>query len=85
MSAARQSAPTEDRKINAINQQIFETSLDLIMVVDKHGNFIRLSPSAQAIIGYDPQELVGRSAADILYPEDLDSTRDEMRRARRAE
>ena len=30
-----------------------------------------------------PRELVGRSAAEILYPEDLDSTRDEMRRARR--
>ena len=83
MSAARQSASSEDRKINAINQRIFETSLDLIMVVDKHGNFIRLSPSTQAIIGYDPAELVGRSAAEILYPEDLDSTRDEMRRARR--
>ena len=54
MSAAQQSAPPEDRKINSINQRIFETSLDLIMVVDKHGNFIRLSPSAQAIIGYDP-------------------------------
>jgi two-component system, sensor histidine kinase len=83
MTADRQSAPTEDHKINAINQRIFETSLDLIMVVDKHGNFIRLSPSAHAIIGYDPEELVGRSAAKILYPEDLDSTRDEMRRARR--
>jgi PAS domain S-box-containing protein len=83
MTAARQSASPEDRKINAINQRIFETSLDLIMVVDKHGNFIRLSPSTQAIIGYDPQELVGRSAAEILYPDDLESTRDEMRRARR--
>ncbi|HWB47735.1 MAG TPA: ATP-binding protein [Stellaceae bacterium] len=68
---------------DAINRRIFETSLDLILVVDKQGTFIRVSPSARAIIGYDPAELVGRSAREILYPPDLDSTREEMRRARR--
>lgn len=73
----------EQAKIAAINQRIFETSLDLIMIVDKRGTFIRLSPSAHAIIGYDPAELIGRSAAEILYPEDLDRTRGEMRQARR--
>ena len=60
----------------AINQRIFETSLDLIIVVDKRGTFVRLSPSAHAIIGYDPEELIGRSAAEIVYHEDLDSTRE---------
>lgn len=33
MTAAEQSALPEDRKINAINQRIFETSLDLIMAL----------------------------------------------------
>ena len=67
----------------AINQRIFETSLDLILVVDRQGVFIRVSPSSMAILGYHPDELVGRSAADFLYPDDLDSTRQEMRLARR--
>ena len=66
----------------AINQRIFETSLDLILVVDRQGNFLRVSPSSLAILGYRPEELVGRSAADFLYSEDLDSTRQEMRLAR---
>jgi PAS domain S-box-containing protein len=67
----------------AINQRIFETSLDLILVVDKRGLIIRVSPSSQVILGYYPDEMVGHIASDFLYPEDLDSTREEMRRARR--
>jgi PAS domain S-box-containing protein len=65
-----------------INQRIFETSLDLILVVDSRGTFIRVSPSSMAILGYDPAELAGRSAREILHHEDLDSTRQEMRQAR---
>ena len=67
---------------NAINQRIFDTSPDLILVVDKRGTFIRVSPSATTILGYDPCQLIGRSAQEILYPPDLDNTRNEMRLAR---
>jgi PAS domain S-box-containing protein len=67
---------------HAINQRIFETSRDLILVVDRRGTFIRVSPSSQAILGYDPAEMVGRSATEFLLPEDLDNTRSEMRQAR---
>ena len=74
---------SDQQKTHAINQRIFETSLDLIMVVDRRGTFIRLSPSSWAILGYRPDELIDRSAAEILYHEDLDSTRGEMRAARR--
>jgi PAS domain S-box-containing protein len=68
--------------VNAINQRIFDTSLDLILVVDRRGTFIRVSPSAQTIIGYSPGELIGHNARGILYPPDLDNTRNEMRLAR---
>ncbi|HLJ20243.1 MAG TPA: PAS domain S-box protein [Stellaceae bacterium] len=47
------------------------------------GTFIRVSPSSKTILGYDASELIGRSARGILYPPDLDNTREEMRRARR--
>ena len=70
-------------QISAINQRLFETSLDLILVVDRHGTFVRVSPSAQAIIGYDPLEMVGHSAAEFIHPDDLNPTREEMRQARR--
>lgn len=80
--------PAERLEIEAahsINQRIFETSLDLILVVDRQGNFIRVSPSSMAIIGYPPEDLVGHSAAEFLYPDDLESTRQEMRLARRGQ
>jgi PAS domain S-box-containing protein len=63
-------------------QRIFETSHDLIFVTDSNGNFIQVSPSAKAILGYDPAEMIGNSAVHFIHPDDLDSTRREMRAAR---
>jgi PAS domain S-box-containing protein len=83
MPVAAVNSPEKQQATNAINQRIFDTSLDLILVVDRRGTVIRVSPSVQTIIGYDPAELIGRSARDLLYPPDLDSTREEMRLARR--
>jgi PAS domain S-box-containing protein len=67
----------------SIDQRLFETSLDLIAIVDRWGNIIRVSPSARAILGYDVSELTGQSAVKLLYPDDLENTRNEMRLARR--
>jgi diguanylate cyclase (GGDEF)-like protein/PAS domain S-box-containing protein len=63
-------------------RRLFETSLDLILVTDRHGNFIRVSPSSTTTIGYSPDEMVGRNAMDFVYPDDLEATRREMRLAR---
>jgi PAS domain S-box-containing protein len=84
--AAHRAALMSEGKLEgagAINQRIFETSLDLILVVDRRGNVIRVSPSSAAILGYGPAEMTGRSAADFLHPDDLENTRNEMRLARR--
>jgi PAS domain S-box-containing protein len=68
---------------HAINRRIFETSLDLIVVVDRTGMFIRVSPSSEEILGYRPDEMTGRSAVGFIHEDDLDHTRNEMRQARR--
>ena len=65
------------------NERIFETTLDLILVVDRQGSIIQVSPSAWTLLGYRPEEMIGRSAREFLHPPDLDRTRDEMRMARR--
>jgi PAS domain S-box-containing protein len=74
---------TERRRESALRQRIFDTSLDLIFVVDRQGCLIEVSPSSDAVLGYSPGEMIGRSAADFLYPADLDATRNEMRMASR--
>lgn len=68
---------TEERR------RIFETSLDLIIIVDRHGKLMRVSPSSLMILGYRPDEMIGHSAAVFLFPEDLESTRRGMRNSRR--
>jgi len=64
-------------------QRIFETSQDLILVTDTKGTFVQVSPSSFAILGIRPEEMVGRSATEFIHPDDLESTRQEMRSARR--
>src|SRR5579862_45179 len=63
-------------------RRIFDTSLDLIMVTDRYGNFVRVSPSSSAILGYQPGEMIGHSAVEFIHRDDLDPTRSEMRSAR---
>jgi PAS domain S-box-containing protein len=63
-------------------QRIFETSQDLILVTDTYGRFVQVSPSSMTILGYRPEEMIGQVATEFIHPEDLDSTREEMRAAR---
>src|SRR5258708_4902691 len=64
-------------------QRIFETSQDLILVTDSVGNLIQVSPSVTAILGYRPDEMMGHNAIAFIHQEDLQSTRNEMRTARK--
>ncbi len=63
-------------------QRVFETSQDLILVADTQGNFVQVSPSSKAILGYEPLEMIGRSAVDFIHADDLNTAREEMRAAR---
>jgi PAS domain S-box-containing protein len=73
----------EREATRSINQRIFDTSLDLILVVDRRGDFLRVSPSSLAILGYPPDEMTGRSAKEFVHADDLEDTRSNMRLARR--
>ena len=66
-------------------RRIFETSQDLILVTDTKGTFVQVSPSSLTILGRQPEEMIGRSAVEFIHPDDLESTREEMRTARRGQ
>ena len=81
---------TESKRVQrALNQEIeerrriFESSNDLILVTNSKGNFIQVSPSVTAILGYQPAEMIGHSATEFIHPDDLEHTRNELRAARR--
>ena len=63
-------------------RRLFASSLDLILIVDREGTVIDISPSAEAILGYRPEQMIGRKGAALLHPGDLERARGEMRAAR---
>jgi PAS domain S-box-containing protein len=64
-------------------RRLFASSLDLILIVDGEGTVIDVSPSAEAILGYRPEEMIGGKGAALLHPGDLEQAREEMRATRR--
>lgn len=66
----------------AVNQRLFETSPDLILVTDRKGRLVLVSPSALNVLGYRPEEMVGRSGIGFVHKDDLAAVRNEMRLAR---
>lgn len=45
---------------------------DAIVIVDAEGVRRYVSPASKSILGYEPEELVGRSAFEIMHPDDID-------------
>jgi PAS domain S-box-containing protein len=50
---------------------LFEYSFDLIMLVGRDGTVLYVSPSAERILGYTPEEITGASMFDYIHSEDL--------------
>jgi diguanylate cyclase (GGDEF)-like protein/PAS domain S-box-containing protein len=47
-----------------------ENAGDLITSIDSHGIRTYVSPSCRALLGYEPEELIGKAAVEIVHPED---------------
>lgn len=52
---------------------MIERSPYLYCVVDGDLNFTYVSPASRDLLGYEPRELIGRPALDIVYPDDIDT------------
>src|SRR6516162_6835547 len=48
---------------------VTEHSADVILRLDRQGRFLFVSPSVRQF-GYEPEELVGMSGAELVHPED---------------
>lgn len=51
-------------------RKLIQHSTDVISIVDAEGRFQYITPSAQQILGYTPDELRGEIGFDYLHPED---------------
>ena len=52
------------------NTALIENSLDLIALIDAEGRFLRLNAATFDILGYRPEELVGRRYFELLLDEE---------------
>ena len=53
-----------------------EESSDIITVLDEDGIITYQSPAVERILGYEPEELVGRNGFDLIHPDDVDEVHD---------
>ena len=56
---------------------LVEQSTDLIIETDMNGTLLYVSPNHEDILGYKPQELIGKNVFDNIHPEDRDNIIDE--------
>ncbi len=52
-------------------RNVFEHSSDMIGIVNPDATIRFVSPSTERLLGYRPEELVGRSMMELVYPDDL--------------
>ncbi|HEX2089554.1 MAG TPA: EAL domain-containing protein [Actinomycetota bacterium] len=58
---------------------VVENSQDLTTITDPEGRLVYASPSHEAVIGYTPAELVGRSALELIHPDDVQTAAEAIR------
>jgi len=59
------------RKSEEYFRAITENASDIILVVDKEGTITYASPSVDLILGFKPEELIGKSSLHLIVPEDF--------------
>ncbi|KAK9764415.1 hypothetical protein K7432_008091 [Basidiobolus ranarum] len=61
----------EDITTRLWNQMLIDNSEDLIHIVSLKGVFLFCSSSCKKMLGYDPEELIGRNVSYVCSPSDL--------------
>lgn len=73
--AERECAEAELRASEARFRLLAENSVDLLSRHAPDGAYLYVSPACETILGYTPAEMIGRSAYELLHPDDLAKTR----------
>jgi PAS domain S-box-containing protein/putative nucleotidyltransferase with HDIG domain len=61
---------------------LIENAWDAIAIVSAEGTMLYESPSSARILGYEPEEIVGKNLADFVRPEDIAAIAGTFRRFR---
>lgn len=58
------------RRSEAMYRLLAENSLDMVTRHDMQGNYLWASPSARTLLGFETEEMVGRSGFEMIHPDD---------------
>ncbi|MEN3294262.1 MAG: hypothetical protein V7642_3515, partial [Burkholderiales bacterium] len=61
-------------QLAAENKALIENSLDMLTAFNEEGRFLRVNEAAREIIGYEPEELLGRRHLEFTIPDDREKT-----------
>ena len=61
-------------------RDLVEITSDWIWEVDANGVYTYSSPKVRDILGYEPQEIVGKTPFELMVPEDAEKTLPEFQR-----
>lgn len=56
-------------------RSLIEDAPDVIIIMDANGVIRYGSPAVERVLGYNPEELVGRVAFDLVHPEEVEKVR----------
>jgi PAS domain S-box-containing protein len=55
-------------------EQLFALSSDLLSIVDFQGRFLRVNPAWTVSLGWNAEEILGRTFLELIHPEDVADT-----------
>ena len=72
----RKKAEEALRESEQLYRMIADNSTDMISKHTPEGVYTYASPACHSLLGYEPEELVGRSAYELFHPEDMETIRE---------
>lgn len=67
------------------SRSLIENTLDIITVLDREGRICYVTPSTQRVMGYEPEELMGREISEYIHPDNQSAFRVRILKAARVE
>ena len=70
---------TERRAAERERDRFFSLSADMFCIASFSGHFVRMNPAFCLVLGYEPDELLGVPAVDLIHPDDLAASIEDAR------
>lgn len=71
-STPDESGSIDESSMRSTFRALVENAFDVIAIIDKEGRTTYVSPSIRYVLGYEADERIGKSAFDLIHPDDAE-------------